>query len=101
MYIQFAFALIILRWEVGFQAFKWLGDRIQEFLAHTDAGAIFVFGDSYMNHFFAFKVSLNKSERYLYILSYLPRISLLDTPFMNLICLQTLSYQTTIAQNEN
>ncbi|XP_064613726.1 solute carrier family 28 member 3-like [Liolophura sinensis] len=56
MYIQFAFALLILRWEVGFQAFKWLGDRIQEFLAHTDAGAIFVFGDSYMNHFFAFKV---------------------------------------------
>lgn len=54
--IQFYFALIILRWDVGYQAFQWLGDRITEFLAYTDNGAKFVFGNSFQDHFFAFKV---------------------------------------------
>lgn len=56
--IQFYFALIILRWDVGYQAFQWLGDRITEFLAYTDNGAKFVFGNSFQDHFFAFKVNM-------------------------------------------
>ncbi|KAK3109178.1 hypothetical protein FSP39_024723, partial [Pinctada imbricata] len=54
--LQFYFALIILRWRGGYQAFKYLGDRVSEFLAYTDAGSIFVFGEKYTDHFFAFKV---------------------------------------------
>lgn len=56
--IQFYFALIILRWDLGYQAFKWLGDRITEFLAYSDEGAKFVFGADFQKHFFAFKVSI-------------------------------------------
>ncbi|XP_064648426.1 solute carrier family 28 member 3-like [Lineus longissimus] len=54
--LQFVFALIILRTTAGFQAFEWLGQRVSEFLEHTDAGSKFVFGDDYTEHFFAFKV---------------------------------------------
>ena len=56
--IQFYFALIILRWDLGYEAFKWLGDRITEFLAYSDEGAKFVFGADFQKHFFAFKVSI-------------------------------------------
>ena len=55
--LQFIFALIILRWDWGYNAFKWLGDRVAEFLGHTTEGAKFVFGDEYYRHFFAFGVS--------------------------------------------
>ena len=54
--MQFLFALIILRWDAGYEAFKWLGDRVAEFLAHTDEGSTFVF-DDINAHFFAFAVS--------------------------------------------
>ncbi|CAH1792459.1 unnamed protein product [Owenia fusiformis] len=54
--LQFIFALVILRTWWGYEAFKWLGDRVTEFLAHTNAGAQFVFGDAYQAHFFAFSV---------------------------------------------
>ncbi|WAQ94742.1 S28A3-like protein [Mya arenaria] len=54
--IQFYFALLILRTKWGYATFQWLGDRIKEFLEHTDAGSKFVFGDAYTMHYFAFKV---------------------------------------------
>ncbi|CAG5116017.1 unnamed protein product, partial [Candidula unifasciata] len=56
MALQLIFALLILRTSWGRDAFQWLGDRISEFLAYTDEGSKFVFGDLYINHFFAFKV---------------------------------------------
>ncbi|GFO44649.1 sodium/nucleoside cotransporter [Plakobranchus ocellatus] len=43
--LQFYFAAFILKTDVGFETFKWLGDRVTEFLAYSDAGAAFVFGD--------------------------------------------------------
>ena len=55
--LQFVFALIVLRWPAGYTAFKWLGDRFTEFLAYSDAGAAFVFGPSFRDHFFAFQVA--------------------------------------------
>jgi len=56
--LQFIFAYLILRTCPGFLLFKWLGDRVQEFLTHADAGSAFVFGaNTYTDHFFAFKVS--------------------------------------------
>ena len=54
--LQFIFAVVILRTTWGYDAFNFLGDRIKEFLVYTDAGSIFVFGELYTNHFFAFKV---------------------------------------------
>ncbi|XP_062608441.1 solute carrier family 28 member 3-like [Saccostrea cucullata] len=54
--LQYIFALVILRTKWGYLAFQWLGDRILEFLNFSNAGAMFVFGDLYTNHLFAFKV---------------------------------------------
>ncbi|XP_020912178.1 solute carrier family 28 member 3 isoform X2 [Exaiptasia diaphana] len=54
--LQFIFGLLILRTSAGFSTFKFLGDTVQVFLDYTNDGAKFVFGDLYMNHFFAFKV---------------------------------------------
>lgn len=55
--IQFYFALAIIKWPVGNDIFQWCGDRVTEFLAHTDAGAGFVFGEkTFRNHFFAMAV---------------------------------------------
>ncbi|KAK7108522.1 solute carrier family 28 member 3-like [Littorina saxatilis] len=54
--LQFIFAVLILRTTWGYNAFDYLGARVSELLAFTDAGSKFVFGDLYTNHFFAFKV---------------------------------------------
>ncbi|CAL1538783.1 unnamed protein product [Lymnaea stagnalis] len=54
--LQLIFALLILRTSWGHDAFQWLGDRVSEFLAYTDAGSKFIFGDDYEQHYFAFKV---------------------------------------------
>ncbi|OWF42578.1 solute carrier family 28 member 3-like [Mizuhopecten yessoensis] len=55
--LQYILALIILRQEWGFQIFKYLGDRVGEFLQHSDAGAIFMFSDPLISaHIFAFTV---------------------------------------------
>lgn len=54
--LQFILGLIILRTKPGFDAFDWLGIQVQTFLEYSDTGAKFVFGDKYMDHFFAFKV---------------------------------------------
>nr|XP_023490764.1 solute carrier family 28 member 3-like isoform X1 [Equus caballus]XP_023490765.1 solute carrier family 28 member 3-like isoform X1 [Equus caballus]XP_023490766.1 solute carrier family 28 member 3-like isoform X1 [Equus caballus]XP_023490767.1 solute carrier family 28 member 3-like isoform X1 [Equus caballus] len=54
--LQFLLGLIILRTGPGLMAFQWLGKQVQTFLEHTDAGASFVFGEKYTDHFFAFKV---------------------------------------------
>ncbi|ELU00517.1 hypothetical protein CAPTEDRAFT_181428 [Capitella teleta] len=54
--MQFAFALLVLKTSWGYEAFHWLGDRVQEFMEYADEGAIFVFGDDFADHMFAFKV---------------------------------------------
>ncbi|XP_047279668.1 solute carrier family 28 member 3 isoform X3 [Homo sapiens] len=54
--LQFLLGLLILRTDPGFIAFDWLGRQVQTFLEYTDAGASFVFGEKYKDHFFAFKV---------------------------------------------
>jgi len=53
--LQFILAVIVLRWPAGYTAFKWLGDRVSEFIAYADAGSEFVFGELYKEHF-AFRV---------------------------------------------
>ncbi|XP_020822662.1 solute carrier family 28 member 3 [Phascolarctos cinereus] len=54
--LQFILGLFILRTTPGFQAFNWLGNQVKIFLEYTDSGAIFVFGEKYADHFFAFRV---------------------------------------------
>ncbi|XP_036595460.1 solute carrier family 28 member 3-like [Trichosurus vulpecula] len=56
--LQFLLGLLILRTTAGFEAFNWLGNQVQIFLESSDTGAIFVFGDNYIEHFFAFKVNM-------------------------------------------
>ena len=56
--LQFYFACLILRTQWGHDAFEWLGDRVTEFLAYSDEGAEFVFGQTFRVHFFAFSVSV-------------------------------------------
>ncbi|XP_046565372.1 solute carrier family 28 member 3-like isoform X2 [Haliotis rubra] len=53
---QFLFALMILRTSFGFRCFRWLGERLDEFLEHTNKGSEFVFGKTYQDHAFAFQV---------------------------------------------
>ncbi|XP_018022215.1 solute carrier family 28 member 3 [Hyalella azteca] len=57
--LQFILGLLILRWPVGRKLFECLGDKVAEFLAFTDEGSKFVFGDLLVvddGGIFAFKV---------------------------------------------
>ncbi|XP_056380207.1 solute carrier family 28 member 3 isoform X2 [Hyla sarda] len=54
--LQFLLGLVILRTKPGFDAFDWLGIQVQTFLEYSNTGAEFVFGEKYVDHFFAFKV---------------------------------------------
>ncbi len=54
--LQLIFALLIIRTVPGFVVFQFLGDVATQFLNFSDAGAKFVFGDNFEEHFFAFKI---------------------------------------------
>lgn len=54
--LQLLFALFILRTTPGLALFKFLGDRVNDFLNFADVGSAFVFGENFKEHFFAFKI---------------------------------------------
>ena len=54
--LEFALALVILKTPWGLNVFKSLGDIVSQFLAFSDVGAKFVFGENFKDHFFAFQV---------------------------------------------
>ncbi|MEH2158368.1 NupC/NupG family nucleoside CNT transporter [Nostoc sp.] len=54
--LEFVFALVILKTPWGLSVFKSLGDIVGQFLAFSDVGAKFVFGENFKDHFFAFQV---------------------------------------------
>ncbi|MBW4562550.1 MAG: NupC/NupG family nucleoside CNT transporter [Mojavia pulchra JT2-VF2] len=54
--LEFIFALLILKTPGGLIIFKSLGDVVSNFLAFSDVGAKFVFGENFKDHFFAFQV---------------------------------------------
>jgi CNT family concentrative nucleoside transporter len=59
--LQFAFALFVLRAEVGRQIFQKAGDTVNRLLAYAFAGSEFVFGElgqrgSHLGFYFAFQV---------------------------------------------
>ncbi|EAZ90559.1 NupC/NupG family nucleoside CNT transporter [Crocosphaera chwakensis] len=54
--LQFILAFFILKTSIGLAIFEWLGNLVKTFLDYSDVGAKFVFGDSFEEHFLAFKV---------------------------------------------
>ena len=50
------FAIVILRTALGQKVFDVVGDAVTGFLDLADRGSIFVFGENFRDHFFAFKV---------------------------------------------
>ncbi|BAZ48299.1 Na+ dependent nucleoside transporter [Nostoc sp. NIES-4103] len=54
--LEFVFALLILKTSWGLNVFKSLGDIATNFLAFSDVGAKFVFGENFKDHLFAFQV---------------------------------------------
>jgi concentrative nucleoside transporter, CNT family len=54
--LQLIFAILILKTAPGLAVFKFLGDLVTQFLNFSDAGAKFIFGDNFTDHFIAFKV---------------------------------------------
>ncbi|XP_025096193.1 solute carrier family 28 member 3-like isoform X2 [Pomacea canaliculata] len=53
--LQFYFAIFLLRSPVGRDLFKWIGDRVMEFIHYTDSGSRFIFGEAFMMHRFIFQ----------------------------------------------
>lgn len=56
MLLQGTFALVILRTSAGRGVFEWLGNFFGSVQQFTDEGAKLVFGDGFMEHYFAFRV---------------------------------------------
>ncbi|WGV24565.1 NupC/NupG family nucleoside CNT transporter [Halotia branconii] len=54
--LEFVLALAILKTPWGLNVFKSLGDIVSNFLAFSDVGAKFVFGENFKEHLFAFQV---------------------------------------------
>jgi len=54
--LQFGFALLILKTSGGQYVFARATEVVTAFLDFTDAGASFIFGEGFAEHFFAFKV---------------------------------------------
>jgi CNT family concentrative nucleoside transporter len=59
--LQFAFAVLVLRWEVGRRVFQVIGDYVTRLLSYSFAGSEFVFGElgkksSHLGMYFAFQV---------------------------------------------
>src|SRR5579862_5834156 len=59
--LQFAFAVLVLRWEVGRRVFQVIGDYVTKLLSYSFAGSEFVFGElgkksSHLGMYFAFQV---------------------------------------------
>ena len=54
--LQFALAAIILKTAPGRLVFQKIGDFFTQLLSFVDAGSVFVFGEGFAEHAFAFKV---------------------------------------------
>src|ERR1044071_6419440 len=59
--LQFAFAVLVLRWEVGRKIFQVIGDYVTRLLSYSFAGSEFVLGElgkksSHLGMYFAFQV---------------------------------------------
>ncbi|NP_004203.2 sodium/nucleoside cotransporter 2 [Homo sapiens] len=53
--LQFVFGILVIRTDLGYTVFQWLGEQVQIFLNYTVAGSSFVFGDTLVKDVFAFQ----------------------------------------------
>lgn len=53
---QLSLGLIVIRNEFGFKFLKFLSEKVVEFLDFSDSGSKLVFGENFLDHYFAFKV---------------------------------------------
>jgi CNT family concentrative nucleoside transporter len=60
LFIQFSFAFIVLKWEIGQSALKWLSLKVQDIINYTNVGIQFLFGgligNESLGFIFAFQV---------------------------------------------
>ena len=54
--LEFILAIVILKTPWGLNLFKSLGNIVGNFLAFSDVGAKFVFGENFKDHLFAFQI---------------------------------------------
>jgi CNT family concentrative nucleoside transporter len=54
--LQVLLAIFIIKTPAGFTVFSFIGTLARKFLDFSDAGASFVFGEKFTDHYFAFKV---------------------------------------------
>ncbi|MDM3845420.1 MAG: NupC/NupG family nucleoside CNT transporter [Aphanizomenon gracile PMC638.10] len=54
--LEFILAIVILKTAWGLHLFKSLGNIVGNFLAFSDVGAKFVFGENFKDHLFAFQI---------------------------------------------
>ena len=54
--LEFILAIVILKTSWGLNIFKSLGNIVGNFLAFSDVGAKFVFGENFKDHLFAFQI---------------------------------------------
>ncbi len=54
--LQVVLAILIIKTPAGFAFFSFVGTLVKKFLDFSDAGASFVFGEKFTDHYFAFKV---------------------------------------------
>ncbi|XP_068461128.1 solute carrier family 28 member 3-like [Clinocottus analis] len=54
--LQFVCGLLILRTTFGLVGIEWIGKKAETFMSFADVGSKFVFGASYQDHLFVFKV---------------------------------------------
>jgi nucleoside permease NupC len=64
MAIQFIMALLILKTSWGANVIRWVSKRVEELLAHGEAGSIFLFGKTYKDHYFVFGVSFHLNYKF-------------------------------------
>lgn len=62
--VQYIFGVFVLKFDFGFELFRFFGDTVEKFLAFTDTGSRVVFGENFDEHFFIFKVNCFKKKFY-------------------------------------
>ncbi|CAF4723321.1 unnamed protein product [Rotaria sp. Silwood1] len=55
--LQFLLAVFVIRVDAGFELFEFLGQEVTKFINNADAGAKFVFGETFEQHFYVFKIT--------------------------------------------
>ncbi|XP_046985384.1 solute carrier family 28 member 3-like [Schistocerca americana] len=102
LYLQFVFGLITLRWDVGRNIFKCIGDKVTTFLQYSYEGSIFVYGDFLVieKAVFAFQV-LSVIYFFSFMVSIFYHLGVMQWIVLKLGWLLQLSMGTTVCESVN